>query len=149
MIKKIFICTIITIHLFSANLHVNSYINTFWLFNQFNQKIYVNDRVDYIIISFNKDTSLIINSFLKFKKSNFLSKHHIIFIVNLSKVPSIFKELFILPKLRKLKYNILLDNANRYFIQKKDKITIYKLNKKSVKQIYFLSSEQELDKFFK
>ncbi len=144
MIKKIFFCSVIITHLFAISLHVGNVITPFYLFNQFDQKIQINSKINYIIISSSKHASLMINHFLKSKKNDFLAKHHALFCINLSQIPSIFAKFFILPKIKKLKYSILLIYKNNKFIKKQNNIIVYKLNNLLIKKIYFLSSQKEL-----
>lgn len=149
MIKYFLFLLVITTSLFANELNLNANINSFSLTDQFNKMHTIDRKVKTIIVSFEKDTSKDINEFLSSKKVDFLNKNSAVFIANISAMPSIITRMFALPKMKKYKHNILLiyDENDKRFVQKDDKLTVYKLDNTLIKSINFINPK-ELAKVF-
>ena len=149
---KIFILLMITTNfIFGGNLKVGDKLNNFSLTDQFDGIHTITNNIETIIITFQKETLMMVNDFLSSKSSLFLKEHRAIFINNISSTPTIITKMFILPKLRDYKYGILLiyDENNTKFAKQADKITTYFLENGIVKDIKFLSSANELGNLLK
>ncbi len=66
-----------------------------------------------VFFSFSKPIGHICNAFLESKPNNFLPEHHAVYVADVSPAPSIIKNMFILPDLKKLKFPILLINDDK------------------------------------
>jgi hypothetical protein len=66
-----------------------------------------------IFFSFSKPVGHICNGFLESKPANFLPEHHAVYVADVSPAPSIIKNMFILPDLKKLPFPILLINDDK------------------------------------
>lgn len=137
--------------LFASSYDINDKISTFSLPDQFDKMHTINSDISTIIVSFENHMSKKVNKFLAKKDDEFLTKNHSIFIANISNTPSILTKMFILPKMRDYKYPILLiyDKNNHIFLERDDKLTVYKLEKGLIKSIDFASTSYELERFFK
>ncbi len=145
----IIICILFANYVFCSTYEVSKKIDKFSLFNQFDKKITIDEDTKYMLVSFEKNSSETINSFIE-KNKGFLTKNNTVFIVNISKMPSIILKMFAIPKMRNFKHNILLvyDENNNNFKEKQNCITLYKLDKLVVKKIDFLESKEDLQRVF-
>lgn len=135
----------------AGSLNINDKFLSFLLPDQFDKIHSVDGKLSYIIISFEKENSKIVNEFLSTKSENFLDEKNSVFIADISGMPTIITKMFALPKMRDYKYPILLiyDDKGDKFLRKDDKITIYTLKNTQVSNIDFISSKKELESFFK
>lgn len=102
-----------------------------------------------IISAFEKDTGALVNSFLDKKDKNYLSKKQGVYIADIHSMPTIITTLFALPKLKKYKHLIYLhyeDIFQTVVPNKEGKITIICLDKHKIKDIFFITTKEELEK---
>ncbi len=67
----------------------------------------------YLIFSFSKPVGHMCNAFLQDKKPTYLQQFNALYIADVSPAPSIIKNMFILPDLEKLPFEILLINDDK------------------------------------
>lgn len=151
MLKKLILSTLICFYANAATLKIDDKISTFSLANQFDKIHTITSEISTIIVTFQRETSNLVNDFLSSKQSDFLDKNNTIFINNISGNPSIIVKMFTIPKMRDYKYDILLiyDENNKKFMEEENKITVYFIKNGFVKDIKFLSSIYELEGVFK
>jgi hypothetical protein len=151
MLKKLILSILICIYSNANTLKINDKISNFSLANQFDKIHTVNSEISMIIVTFQRNTSNLVNDFLSSKDSDFLHKNNTIFINNISSIPSIVTKMFIIPKMRDYKYDILLiyNENNKKFIEEENKITIYFIENSFVKDIKYISTEEELESILK
>ena len=151
MIKQLILSIIFVNSLFAVNLKIEDKISNFSLTDQFDKIHTISNDIKIIIVTFQKDTLLMVNNFLSSKSSDFLENHKAIVINDISSTPNIITKMFTLPKLRDYKYSILLiyDENNTKFTKQTGKITTYSLENGVIKDIRFLSSTYELEEFLK
>lgn len=151
MLKKLILSTLICFYANATTLKIDDKISTFSLANQFDKIHTITSEISTIIVTFQRETSNLVNDFLSSKQSDFLDKNNTIFINNISGNPSIIVKMFTIPKMRDYKYDILLiyDENNKKFMEEENKITVYFIKNGFVKDIKFLSSIYELERVFK
>lgn len=151
MLKKLILSTLICFYASAATLKIDDKISTFSLANQFDKIHTITSEISTIIVTFQRETTNLVNDFLSSKQSDFLDKNNTIFINNISCTPSIIVKMFTIPKMRDYKYDILLiyDENNKKFMEEENKITVYFIKNGFVKDIKFLSSIYELEGVFK
>ncbi|MDD3055137.1 MAG: hypothetical protein PHE16_04590 [Aliarcobacter sp.] len=151
MLKKLILSTLICFYANAATLKIDDKISTFSLVNQFDKIHTITSEISTIIVTFQRETSNLVNEFLSSQQSDYLDKNNTIFINNISGNPSIIVKMFTIPKMRDYKYDILLiyDENNKKFMEEENKITVYFIKNGFVKDIKFLSSIYELEKVFK
>ncbi|WP_419673384.1 hypothetical protein [Aliarcobacter butzleri] len=151
MIKQLILSIIFVNSLFAVNLKIEDKISNFSLIDQFDKIHTISNDIKIIIVTFQKDTLLMVNNFLSSKSPDFLENHKAIVINDISSTPNIITKMFTLPKLRDYKYSILLiyDENNTKFTKQTGKITTYSLENGVIKDIRFLSSTYELEEFLK
>ena len=101
MLKKLILSILICIYSNANTLKINDKISNFSLANQFDKIHTVNSEISMIIVTFQRNTSNLVNDFLSSKDSDFLHKKNTIFINNISSIPSIVTKMFIIPKMRR------------------------------------------------
>lgn len=151
MLKKLILSTLICFYANATTLKIDDKISTFSLANQFDKIHTITSEISTIIVTFQRETTNLVNDFLSSKQSDFLDKNNTIFINNISCTPSIIVKMFTIPKMRDYKYDILLiyDENNKKFMEEENKITVYFIKNGFVKDIKFLSSIYELEGVFK
>lgn len=148
MLKKLILSTLICFYANAATLKIDDKISTFTLVNQFDKIHTITSEISTIIVTFQKETTNLVNDFLSSKSSDFLDKNNTIFINNISSIPSIVVKMFTIPKMRDYKYDILLiyNENNKKFIEEENKITVYFIQNGYIKDIKFISSIYELER---
>ena len=151
MLKKLILSTLICFYANASTLKIDDKISTFSLVNQFDKIHTITSEISIIIVTFQKETTNLVNDFLSSKNSDFLDKNNTIFINNISSIPSIVIKMFTIPKMRDYKYDILLiyNENNKKFIEEENKITVYFIQNGYIKDIKFISSIYELEGVFK
>ena len=151
MLKKLILSILICFYANAATLKIDDKISNFSLPNQFDKIHTVTNEISIIIVTFQKETTNIVNNFLSSKSSDFLDKNNSIFINNISCSTSVVVKMFTIPKMRDYKYDILLiyNENNKKFKEEENKITIYFVENGFIKDIKFISSIYELEGVFK
>ena len=151
MLQKLILSMIVCIYVNAGTLKIDDKISTFSLVNQFDKIHTITSEISIIIVTFQKETTNLVNDFLSSKSSDFLDKNNTIFINNISSIPSIVVKMFTIPKMRDYKYDILLiyNENNKKFIEEENKITVYFIQNGYIKDIKFISSIYELEGVFK
>ena len=151
MLKKLILSMMVCIYANAGTLKIDDKISTFSLVNQFDKMHTITSEISMIIVTFQKETTNLVNDFLSSKSSDFLDKNNTIFINNISSIPSIVVKMFTIPKMRDYKYDILLiyNENNKKFIEEENKITVYFIQNGYIKDIKFISSIYELEGVFK
>ncbi|MBP7783979.1 MAG: hypothetical protein KA040_02685 [Aliarcobacter sp.] len=151
MIKKLILSVLFPSIIFASSLKINDKISNFSLTDQFDKMHTINSGISTIIVTFQKNTLEIINDFLSSKNENFLENNHAIFISNITSNPTIMTKMFTIPHLRDYKHTILLvhDENSIKFLKEENKATIYSISGGQVNNIQYISSKDELERFFK
>lgn len=150
MLKKLILSILICFYANAATLKIDDKISNFSLPNQFDKIHTVTNEISIIIVTFQKETTNIVNNFLSSKNNEFLDKKHAIFINDISCVPSVIVNIFTIPKMREYKYDILLiyQENSKKFLEEENKITLYFLENGFVKDVKFISTKEELERVF-
>lgn len=150
MIKKLILSLLFSTLLFGGTLKIEDKIGNFSLTNQFDKIEIIKADTSSIIISFDDRSLDIVTKFLAKKPDDFLKNNNSIFIANISCKPSIVTRMFVLPKLRDFKYNIMIinDEKNVKFSKQHEKITIYKISNGIIKSINYVDSIEKLEELF-
>jgi len=135
-------------------LHVSTPIKSFDKFSYetpHGKKLKIPHTVKTVVVSYEKDTGKLVNEYLNNKYPPYLAKMNAVFIADIHEMPSIITKLFALPKMRKYKHTIYLNNKeyfSKFLPPKDEKITIIKFENQKVKSIKYISTAQELKKAF-
>ena len=121
----------------------------FTLKDQFDKEHKLTNDVKKVIFAFSKPTGHIIKLYMGVRKSDYLTSRDIIFIADISGMPTIIANMLAIPDLKKSKYPVLLikkkENAIRFRDEKqKNAIMIISLDNKIVKNVKFVTNENDL-----
>ena len=151
MLKTLILLILICIYSNASTLKIDDKISSFSLVNQFDKIHTINSNISMIIVTFQKESTNIVNNFLSSRDNDFLDKNNTIFINDISCTPSIIVKMFTIPKMRDYKYDILLiyNENNKKFIEEENMITVYFIENGFIKDIKFISSTYELEGVFR
>jgi len=100
-----------------------------------------------VIVAFEKDTGALVNEYLNTQNPFYLPRNNSVFIADISKMPSVITSMFALPKLQKYKHLIYLhydDKFKNIVPNEEQKITLLRVEDSKIKEISFISTQQEL-----
>jgi len=148
MYKKLLLILIFSISLF-ASMQVGQEFENFKINNQFDKQFSVSDKTKKIIFVFSKANGHIVKDYLSSKPANFLEKKDVLFVADVSAMPS-FVAWFVLPGLKDNKFSIIVlkddDISKKYKNERnQDKITVVYLDNKKITDIKYFSSKEELE----
>jgi len=119
----------------------------FTLKDQFGKEHTITTMPKIVIISFGKDTGKLISSYFNELGQEYLTKHDIKLIADVSGVPSLLRKTIIVPKMKKYNFEILLSTDNSFikqFDKKDDKLTVLKIENGDIVDTIFVDSEAML-----
>ncbi len=133
----------------SDEIKIGSKMKKFMLKDQFGKEHELKDETKKIIFVFQKGTGHSVKEFLNKQPVDYLEKREILFVADVSPMPSLIREYMAMPDLRKHKYPILLfldeEVAKKYKNEKEaDKIMVVKLENRKVVGVTFLSTQTDL-----
>jgi len=124
----------------------------FKLPDQFDKAHSLSSDTKTIIVAFEKKDGHTVREYLKKHDSKLLEKNSAFFIADISKVPVVIRNMFILKDLKKSKFPVLLiydKKISTTLNENKKGIMVLHLQNKEIKSTEFLHSEKELEKLFK
>ncbi len=132
----------------SDGLNIGSHVS-FTLPDQFDKSHKVGDDAKILILSFAKATGHTVKGFLSKQPKDYLTSRNAFFIADISPMPTIIRNTFALPDLKKSAYSVLLiydgEIAKKIKNEKQaDKIAIATLNNGVIKNVKYISTEEEL-----
>jgi len=146
---KIFIAAFLLISTLSADLHVGENFPKLTLVDQFDAKTKVpTTGKATLIFSFEKDVSSEIKTYLDTKEKDFLSLNNVMYISDISGMPSLITSWVAIPKMKKFtfKVSLILDEKEGKFIDRKEgKVTVITLKNNTITSIEFVEAKA-LDK---
>lgn len=125
----------------------NSTIEPFRLNDQFGEEHRLEQMPKLLICSFGKETGKLISNYFNAQDANYLTKHNIKLMADVSSVPSLLRGTFILPKMKKYSFEILISTESKFseqFPREEDKLTLLKLENGVVQEIVFVADEAGL-----
>jgi hypothetical protein len=125
----------------------NSTVTPFTLNDQFGKEHHVEQMPKLLICSFGKETGKLISNYFNAQDANYLTTHEIKIIADISGVPSLLRSTFILPKMKKYSFEILIATESDFseqFPQKEDELTVLKIENGTVQEVLFIADEAQL-----
>ena len=126
----------------SAEVKVGDAFPVFNLQDQFEVKMQVPTKGKVtLILSFEKDVSSEVKTFIDTQKKNYLEDNHIMYISDISPMPSLITSLFALPKMKKFNFRVALineDNVADVIPREEGKVTRITLQNNHIKSIEFV-----------
>ncbi len=147
LLISIFIFATIT---YAEPYKVGTQITAFTLKDQ-HGKTYTLDQTVRLILFAGRDMrgGELVAKALENASEGYLAKYNTIYIVDISGMPRMISKLFAMPKLRKKPYKILLDpgpSVTKDFPSAKEKVTLLYMNNRTIKEIAFLASPEDIKK---
>ena len=148
MYKKLLLTLVLTVSLF-ASMQVGQEFENFKIKNQFDKEYRVTPEIKKVIFVFSKVNGHIVKDYLATKEADFLEKKDVLFVADVSAMPS-FIAWFVLPGLKDNKFSIIVlkddDISKKYKNEtNQDKITVVYLDNKKITDIKYFSSKEELE----
>jgi len=122
----------------------------FTLPDQFDKSHTLTDNTKTLILSFAKATGHTIKAFLNAQPKDYLPSRDAMFVADISPMPTVIRNTFALPDLKKSSFSVLLIYDKKIAAQikdedKKDKIIVVKLQNKKIKSIDYIDTQKELE----
>ena len=111
------------------------------------QSINIPKNTELVIMAFEKDTGALVNDYLDTQDPLYLSQHNTVFIADINKMPGIITALFALPKMKKYKHPIYLhyeEEFQNFIPHLEEKLTLVRIQDGKVKDIFYVSTTEEL-----
>lgn len=142
---KIFIAAFLLISTLYADLHVGESFPKLTLVDQFDTKTEIQTTgTTTLILSFEKDVSSEIKSYLDTKEKDFLRLNHVMYISDISGMPSLITSWFAIPKMKKFtfKVSLILDEEEAKVIDRKEgEVTVITLKNNTITSIEFVEAK--------
>lgn len=142
--KNIIMTTLLlTVTLF-AEMKVGDKFPSLTLVDQFDKKMEVNKDAK-VFLSFEKDVSAEIKSFLETQEKDYLIKNNTIYISDISSMPSIITSWFAIPKMKKFHFQIALiydEKEGEILSREEGKVTVVTLQENIITSIDFILAEE-------
>ena len=142
--KKILTVSLVFSVMLFAGFKVGDTFPALHLSDQFEKQTDVTNQTRYILMAFEKDVSVETANFFKKQPKGFLEKKHLLYISDISSMPSFITSMFALPKMKKYPFSVLLinDDRGKVFDKKEGLLTRYTLKHHKITAIDFLSPKQ-------
>ncbi len=118
--------------------------------DQFETKVSVDENIQWLIFSDDKEVSDKINQALDDLKITDVSKLKGAYVADISKMPSIVTTMFALPKMRKYAFKVLLDQdgaPTQSWPRQKGKASLLLLKKLEISEVKYADSTDDIKKF--
>ncbi len=130
---------------------VGEKIKAFTLKTQHDKPMSIGDKTKMIIFVFAKGSGHTVKQFLDKQLADYLSKRDIVFVADVSPMPSLIRKYLAMPDLRSRKYPIMLIYDEKFAEkfkndEKSDDIMIVYLDNLTVKKIKYIKTAEELKK---
>jgi len=148
MYKKLLLTLIFTVSMF-ASMQVGSEFENFKIKNQFDKEYSITPKTKKVIFVFSKANGHIVKDYLSSKEPDFLEKKDVLFVADVSAMPS-FVAWFVLPGLKDNKFSIIVlkdDDISKKYKTKEneEKITVVYLDNNKITDIKYFTSKEELE----
>ncbi|HIF97538.1 MAG TPA: hypothetical protein EYQ54_11020 [Myxococcales bacterium] len=130
-------------------IRIGNQLEPFSLEDQHGQEHAVDSSIRLILFARNRAGAGVMTAFMEGRDGEFLSRRGILYVNDISAMPSFAATLFALPKMRRRPYPILLDREAEITARFPDKpgfATLIQLSQLKVRNIEFLSDAQAMGK---
>lgn len=129
---------------------VGSNIPEIALENQNEEAVKISPETKWLVFVAEKDISKIVTDYLNESKFN-LDAAKVIYVSDISGMPSLITKMVALPKMKKYDFKIALDrtgDATKSWPKESGKATVVQLDQMKVQQVKYLGSKDEVTQFF-
>jgi len=149
---KILITSLLLISTLFAELKVGESFPTLTLVNQFDTKMEIKKTGSTtLLLSFEKGVSSSIKNYIDSKEKGYLAKNNIIYISDISSMPSFITSMFAIPKMKKFAFKIALINNEKeasFLDRKAGRVTVITLKNNIIRTIDYIKAK-DLNKILK
>ena len=149
---KILIASLLLASTLFAEIKVGEAFPTLTLVDQFDKKTEIQTKgTTTLLLSFEKDVSSSIKKYIDSKEKDFLTQNNIMYISDISSMPSFITSWIAIPKMKKFTFNISLINDEKealFIDRKEEKVTVVKLKNNIIQTIDYVEAK-DLDKVLK
>ena len=142
---KILMTTLLLMSTLFAEIKVGEAFPKLTLVDQFDEKTEVKQKgLTTLLLSFEKDVSSDIKKYIVTKEKGFLVKNNIMYISDISSMPSLITSWVAIPKMKKFTFKISLiyDEKEASSISRKEKkVTVVTLKNNRIEKILFVKPE--------
>ncbi len=133
----------------SSGIVIGKELGEFNFKDQFEKEHSLTSDVKKVIFAFSKPTGHIMKLYMGIRKPDYLTSRDILFIADISGMPSMISKMFAIPDMKESKYPILLikekENAVRFRNEEqKNAVMIISLENKIIKSVKFVTNEIDL-----
>ena len=142
---KIIITSLLLISTLFAEIKIGEAFPTLTLVDQFHTKTEIQTKGSTtLILSFEKDVSSSIKKYIDAKEKDFLTKNNIMYISDISSMPSFITSWIAIPKMKKFTFNISLinDEKEALFLDRREgKVTVVTLDDNVIQTINYVEAK--------
>jgi len=109
-------------------------------------KVYHHDK--YVIMTFEKDLSGELSSYLEKRKNDYLSSKKTKYVADISAMPSIITKMFALPKMKKYNYKLLLihdEDQGEQFPRRDEMVSVFKIDNYKIQSIEYMKPKEVIE----
>lgn len=135
-----------------AEYKVGDKMPQFMVKDQFDKEIAINDSVGMIVLATNKESGKVGHSFFEDKPQTFFVEKKLIYMSDMSLVPTPILNMFMMDKFKKYSYKLALlkDEKIADMLPKQDgKLSVIRLDKMQIKDIQYAKTKEELQAILK
>ncbi len=140
---KLILTCLLFISTLSAELKVGESFPSLTLVDQFDEKTEIKTKGSTtLLLSFEKDVSAEIKTYFDAKEKGFLTTNNIMYISDISSMPSFITRMFALPKMKKFTFKVSLINDEKealFIDRKKGKVSVFTLKNNRIQAIKFVA----------
>jgi len=142
---KILFVTLLLMNTLFAELKVGDSFPTLTLIDQFDEKVELKKEGSFkMILSFEKDVSAEVKTFLDTKEKNFLKEQNVVYISDISSMPSFVTFWFAIPKMKKFDFKVALiydEEEGKVLNRQEEKVTVMTLSDNNITSIEFINAK--------
>ncbi len=133
----------------SSGIVIGKELASFSFKDQFDKEHSLTKEIKKVIFAFSKPTGHIMKIYMGVREVNYLTSRDILFIADISGMPSVISKMFAIPDMKESKYPILLikekENAIRFRNEEqKNAVMIISLENKIIQSVKFVTNETDL-----
>lgn len=147
--KRLLFFILLSINLYAIEFKVGDTFGNTTYKDQFDKPHTIDDKVQTLIIAFTRDTGNVVKDVLSTTNREELSKTNVLYLADISGMPSFVSDFFAVPKMKKYSFDVLLERQNdlkKVYPYSEEKITVIKLNNSKIEAIKYISTQEELKK---
>lgn len=144
---RIFVSLLLMLLIANAEFKVGDRLPSFELKDQFDNKLIIDESILILVLATNKESGKIAHAYFESKPATFFEQKKLIYISDMSLVPSFVLDMFMMGSFKKYPYSLGLlkdEKIAKEMPKKENQITIFFLNKLQIESILFAKDINDL-----